>query len=255
MAEKCLPVVVTTPTMPDYMRACLRAWFGLFGVIPLEQSIGVLFAQYMIETGGHSCFGWNLGNVKHVTGDGYDYQMLHGVWEGEPPITADNLIAAGLAARDPSENHAKAVGPSKVSVVFQPPHPATWFRAFATLDDGMRAHLRLLSTRFAHAWPAVIAGDVAAFAKSLHDQGYFTASPDTYAAGMRAPFASLVASSTYEDMIATMHAEPESVAIAPDGDPTVNDWTELDALVSVAHQGASGLIVEDMIDAYRNGDG
>ncbi len=255
MGEVLRPVVRTLPTRDDYVRAVLRGWHLVGDGVPLEQSIGVLYAQYMIETGGKSCFGWNLGNVKHVAGDGHDFHMLSGVWEGVAPDVAERLITTGQAVADASANHAAAVGPSRVSVVFQPPHPATWFRAFDSLDEGMGEHLQLLAKRFAKAWPAVLEGSVDGFARALHDQHYFTADPGAYAAGMRAPFAALVASSTYEDMIATMHEAPsEAYGVELDGAMRY-DWTDdLPDLASLAHQGASGLIVDDLLDAYRRGD-
>lgn len=248
MADQLVPVKRTAVTMADYVRAVVRCWGTLFGTIPLEQSIAVLYAQYMIETGGRACWNWNIGNVKHVTGDGYDYQMLNGVWEGVSPAVAAQLIASGQAKEDPSADHAKAVGaPKRQSVVFQPPHPATWFRAFPALDDAMTHHLQLLSKRFAKAWPAVISGDFMAFAHALHDQHYFTADPGSYANGMRGPFNALVASTTYEELIATPTEAPETEPeVVAEHEALLWDADgELAKLVTVAHMGASNLILED----------
>ncbi len=249
MAEQVVPVKRTAVTMPDYVRSVVRCWGTLFGVIPLEQSIGVLFAQYMIETGGRACWNFNLGNVKHVKGDGHDYQMLNGVWEGVSPAAADQLVASGQAVIDTNADHIKAVGPNRKSVVFTPPHPATWFRAFKTLDEGMLEHLQFLSKRFSKAWEQVIDGDFVAFAIMLKKLGYYTASAEAYSAGMRGPFNTLVASSTYEELVASMKEEPETEV--EDVDPTdAKLWDrdiELENLVSVMHQGASRLIIEDLL--------
>ncbi len=214
MAEQLLPVLRTAVVRADYVRSAVRKWSLVGAGIPLEASVAVLYAQYMIETGGQSCFNFNLGNVKHVAGDGRDYHMLNGVWEGESPARAAQLIASGQAIADASANHATAVGAGRRSVIFVPPDPATWFRAFGSLDEGMGEHLQLLAKRFAKAWPAVLAGDVVAFAHALHDQRYFTADPDVYARGMRAPYEALIASTTYEELVATMHLEPETQAEA-----------------------------------------
>lgn len=252
MADLLRPVVVTTPTRDEYIRAVLRGWHLVGDGVrfPREESIAVLWAQYMIETGGRSCFGWNLGNVKASAGQ--PYHQLRGVWEGVTPADAERLEASGEAVRDTNENHAKAVGASRVSVVFQPPHPATHFRAFDSLDAGMAEHLELLHRRFSKAWPSVLAGDFVAFAQALHDQHYFTAAPEAYAAGMRNPFGQLVASNTYEDAILTMHVPAETEALELVEDAYRYDWAEeLANLVSVAHQGASGLIVDDMMAAFR----
>lgn len=255
MAEQVVPVKRTVVTMPDYVRAVVRNWVALFGGLPLEQSIAVLWAQYMIETGGRACWNWNLGNVKHVKGDGHDYQMLHGVWEGVSKAAAQQLVSSKQAVYDTSETHAKAVGANRVSVVFQPPHPATWFRAFKTLDEGMNEHLTFLSRRFSKAWMAVVDGDYIGFAQRLKALGYFTATAEAYAAGMRAPFNALVASSTYEELVASQATEPETQPEDVKEDEAIL-WDrdgELAKFVTVMHQGASGLIIEDLI-AQRDRD-
>jgi hypothetical protein len=212
MAEQLMPVKRTAATTADYVRAVLRAWHLVGDGVPSEQSIAVLYAQYIVETGGQSCWNWNFGNVKHVKGDGHDYQMLNGVWEGVTNDVATRLVASGEATLDTNASHHAAVGNGKVSVVFKPPHPATWFRAFATADEGMAEHLKTLAKRFSKAWPAVLAGDHAAFAKLLYEQRYFTASATVYASLMKRPFESLVASSTYEELVATMGAPVDAVA-------------------------------------------
>ncbi len=234
MSDLLLPVKRTSVTMPDFVRGFVRSWPRVGEGLPLEATVAVSYAQYMIETGGQNCFNWNLGNVKHVAGDGRDYHMLNGVWEGESPATAAALIASGQAIADPSANHAVAVGAGRTSVIFVPPRPETWFRAFATLDEGMSEHLQLLAKRFSKAWPALLAGDFVAFAHALHDQHYFTASPDAYANGMRGHYNALIASSTYEELVATMHLEPETEAEDVDERDAVL-WEELWGSGDVVH--------------------
>lgn len=247
MVEQVFPVKRTAMTMADYVRAVVRNWPA--SGVPLEKSVAVLWAQYMIETGGSACWNWNIGNVKHVKGDGHDYHMLNGVWEGVSPVGAKQLIDSGQAVVDTSTVHAKAVGAGRVSVIFSPPHPATWFRAFKTLDEGMREHLQFLSKRFAKSWPAVLEGDFVSFANLLRSQGYFTASAEAYANGMRAPFNALVASSTYEELLVTLEEKPETQTVDVDQKDALL-WdrdTELENLVTIAHDGARGLIIEDLL--------
>jgi hypothetical protein len=249
MADILFPVTRTIVTMPDYVRAVVRCWPLVGEDIPLEQSIAVLWAQYMIETGGRACWNWNIGNAKHVKGDGHDYHMLNGVWEGVSTAVAQQLIAAGQAVADPSADHAKAVGANRVSIVFSPPHQATWFRAYKTLDAGMSSHLKLLAKRFTKSWPAVLEGDFVAFAHLLRSQGYFTASAESYAAGMRLPFNTLIASTTYEELVATPTSEPETQPedVQPEEAEVWDRDGEIAKLVTVMHQGASGLIIEDLL--------
>ena len=251
MAEQLLPVLRTAVTMPDYVRAVVRAWPLVGEGIPLEQSIGVLWAQYMIETGGRACWNWNVGNAKHVKGDGHDYQMLGGVWEGVAPTVAERLVSSGQAVFDANPDHIKAIDRKLVAVVFQPPHATTWFRAFASLDEGMAEHLKLLAKRFSRSWPAVLDGDVGEFAALLKAQGYFTASAEAYAAGMRGPFAALVASSTYEELVTSPAVEPEAQAEeVSEGEAVAWDRNgEIARLASEMHRGATGLIIEDLLAA------
>lgn len=197
--EENVPVTRTVVSLRDYVQAVCRAWSHVDDGPATKGACAVLYAQYMTETGGAACWNWNIGNVKHVAGDGYDYHMLRGVWEGVSEVTAANLVASGHAVRDTNTDHQKAVAPN-VSVVFQPPHPATWFRAFKNLDEAMVDHLKLLAKkRFSVAWPAVIAGDYRAFATLLKSRGYFTASADAYASAMRRPYEACMASSAFED--------------------------------------------------------
>jgi len=196
--------VRTTPTLEAYVGAVVRAWPE--GEPCSAGACAVLWAQYMIETGGRACWGWNIGNVK-ASDISRPWHALRGVWEGVSAAEASRLVAAGEAVYDASTAHQRAVAP-RVAVVFEPPHPATRFRSFDSLDEAMGEHLALLRRRFARGWPGVLAGDVVAFARGLRAQGYFTASAEAYAAGMRAPFAAAMASDAF-DIASDPRPEPD----------------------------------------------
>jgi len=198
--------VRTTPTLEAYVAAVVRAWTDVEACS--REACAVLWAQYMIETGGRSCcFNWNIGNVK-ASDLSRPWHALRGVWEGLPALEAARLVARGEAVYDANAAHQRAVAP-RTAVVFEPPHPATRFRAFDSLDEAMGEHLSLLRRRFSRGWPGVLAGDVVAFAAGLRAQGYFTASAEAYAAGMRAPFAKAMASDAFERVRAeTTPTEP-----------------------------------------------
>jgi len=196
-----------------YVRAVIRAWPKVGTGVPSKEAVGVLWAQFSIETGGRACWGWNLGNVKKFPGDGYDYHCLNRVWEGVSKGMAQRLIESGQATADPSISHQKAVGVNRVSVIFNPPHPATRFRWFPNLDEAMEDHLVLLAKKkFSTAWPAVVAGDCTQFAKALRAKGYFTASADAYAKGMERSFKPYMASTAYEEAVAELNGEPSPTA-------------------------------------------
>lgn len=116
----------------------------------------VLLAHWALETGwGHACWNWNLGNYKHVAGDGRTYTMFR---------CSENINGQ--------------------EVFFDPPNPATLFLAYDTLDAGALDYLTHLRGRFRQAWPAVLAGDPAQFCHLLKLQGYYTAPEATYTAGV-----------------------------------------------------------------------
>lgn len=222
--EERVPAVQTKATLQVYARACVRSWNHVATGVPLEASIAVLWGQYMVETGGEHCYNWNIGNVKKVDGDGYDYHCLNGVWEGVSPAAAKQLVDSGQAKYDDNEGHKKMVGASRVSVVFFPPHPATRFRAYRTLDMAMAHHLLFLKKRFASAWQYVLSGDPVAFAKELGAHGYFTADPLQYARLMKPGFDAFIKATAYEDAVAEMQDEQKAADAAAQVETSPVDW-------------------------------
>ncbi len=144
-----------TPLDPSSVRAALTAaWAVKFGQAPPMNAVAVLLSQVTLETGLKACWNWNLGNVKAAKGQ--DYTELAGVWEVIDGKRVDLPKGA----------------------------PGTQFRAFASLQDGVRAYLDVLYHRFSKSWPAVLTGDPGRFAELLRAQGYYTAPLDHYRAGM-----------------------------------------------------------------------
>lgn len=222
----------TVVSMRDYARAVLKAWKADAGDFPAKKSVAVLYAQYMIETGGKACWNWNIGNVKHVPGDGYDYIELRGVWEGVHPFAASGLISRGEAVLDTNPEHIKAVGSKKTAVIFNPPHPATRFRAYPSLDMAMTRHLKLLKGRFGLCWPDVVDGDYKGFAHTLKAgpdgkedtrDDYFTAEAEAYAKGMSGHFFAFANSDVFDSELAAIIGEMESPTLdkLPDPDETM----------------------------------
>ncbi len=144
-----------TPLDARAVQAALTAaWAVKFGNAPPPNAVAVLLSQIHIETGLKACWNWNLGNVKAAKGQ--DYTELAGVWEVIDGKRVDLPKGA----------------------------PGTQFRAFASLEDGVRAYLDVLYHRFSKSWPAVLKGDPGRFAELLRAQGYYTAPLDHYRAGM-----------------------------------------------------------------------
>jgi hypothetical protein len=146
-----------TPVSPSDMWTSLgTAWVNQFGSAPTSDQLMVLLAQWGLETGnGQSMIQYNVGNFKHVDGDGLDWTTFETteVVNGETETLDQN------------------------------------FKAWPDLDSGVAYYLQAMappSGRFASAWPAVLAGDTDQFAYLLKQQGYYTADEATYAAGLDA---------------------------------------------------------------------
>lgn len=234
MADQQKLAVKTIPTALVYSGAVIDDWEAVsddLTEVPPKAAVGVLYAHYMIETGGLNCYNWNIGNVKHVTGDGYDYHCLNGVWEGVSAAEAARLISAGEAILDPNASHQGSCKPL-TGVVFKPPHPATRFRVYANLSESMRDHLILLcKKRYANAWPAVLAGDVMAFAQALKDHGYMTSSAAAYGHGMQPSFSHYMASREYEQALAAFVAPGDEMPPPwPDDMPILHSMVEFEPI-------------------------
>lgn len=147
-----LPPDKTVVTALQMYEAFCAAWREAFEVEAHRTSVLVLLAQWALETGrGASMRAFNVGNLKSREGDGYDYSYF-----------ACNEILHGKV------------------VWFYPDDPGCRFRAYTTLEAGVADYLALLHTRFAKAWPAVLAGSPDAFAHLLKVQGYYTADEAQY---------------------------------------------------------------------------
>jgi hypothetical protein len=182
-----VPIVRTVPSTVDYARAFIRAWRAMYPSYPTRSQCGVLYAQWMVETGGKHCWNWNIGNVKVTPAQvaaGVPFIDLPGTWE----------IINGKR------------------VTLKPDDPGRRFRAFPSLDEAMREHLQFLrNKRYAPSWPFVEAGDPDGFARALKRQGYYTASADDYARIMRGAHAQFMTSGAFDDALETVREASEEV--------------------------------------------
>lgn len=138
-----------------------RAWRTLLRSEPSRASLLVLLAQWHYETGGGGAsICWNLAGIKYTPGCGHNWASY---------TTQENVGGQWRT--------------------IHPPDPGCRFRAYDSLDDAAADYLALLTKRFAAAWPAVVAGDVKAFAQALSDEHYYTAPVAQYTAGLEARLA------------------------------------------------------------------
>lgn len=150
------PDKLTPVTTTDVYLALRRAWEDQVTDVALDSlalrgALLVLLSQWALETAFGKAVHWfNLGNAKHVDGDGHDFSVFR----------CSEVIRGQEQFMDCP------------------------FVAFDNLDEGAAYYLRSIRSRFRFAWPAVLAGDVGDFAHRLKEAHYYTADEAVYTAGL-----------------------------------------------------------------------
>jgi hypothetical protein len=120
----------------------------------VDEAAMVLVGQWALETGwGQKMMNYNFGNVKRGNVD-----ILFTAFKTSEYYDKET---GALHAAD-CQKHSKTLGYNKTKgwgVVFEAPHKQTWFRAYDTLDDGVRAHFSVLQKQgnFVAAWNVLAA--------------------------------------------------------------------------------------------------
>lgn len=150
------------------IQAIMSAWNDLFHTSPTKEQVSLILAQNALETGGRkSMWNNNVGNIKANVDGPYDYFYLKG-----PEQTA----------------------------------PGKWeqlrmtFRAYPTLEDGVKDYLNLLSKnkRYGAAWSHIQNPDPAAFSKALKAGGYYTGNESDYTKHVSSLYNKFNKSQSYE---------------------------------------------------------
>lgn len=174
MSENQVTRVNTPVPILPWTLAAIEAWHSLFGSYPSQKSLAVLYGQFMVETSGTAVWNYNLGNVKHVPGDGHDYVRLE-TQEENPDGTRYTIVAE--------------------------------FIALDSLSTGMRFYMTLLhDKRYKPAWPYVESGDPQGFVHAIKQLHYFTASEESYNALVANGYNKYMNSSAYATAIAQLGA-------------------------------------------------
>jgi hypothetical protein len=152
MGERQRPDHITTCTPLELYQALREAWPKVVADSPgTRESCLVLLAHWALETGfGHAMHWYNIGNKKHVAGDGRDFCVFR-----------CNEVQNGQVV---------------------------WldcaFVAFDSLELGAEDYLAGLHGRFGAAWLDAVAGDVPKFCHDLKVERYYTADETQYTAGV-----------------------------------------------------------------------
>jgi hypothetical protein len=79
------PPVKTPLSAPAVMGALQTAWTQLVGSAPTKNALAMMAAQSAVETAAWAvCYDYNLGNITHITGDGFS-------WNHRPEVTDPNM--------------------------------------------------------------------------------------------------------------------------------------------------------------------
>lgn len=178
-----LPARKTPLTKEQAAKAMRVAYRRVFGEDPRPEVLALVLAKAALETGNfQSIWLGNFGNIKAADSYGGFVQFYR-----------CNEIING-----------------KVQW-FDPPHPQTRFRAYASASDGAEDYFRFIAgrKRYALAHAAMLRGDPVEYVRELKRAGYFTAHEEPY----RKAVVSLV--NTYRP-----YADRELLeAVVPDPEP------------------------------------
>lgn len=167
-----MPKPMTPPSRtvlgPVLATSCLwHAYQDVIGGPCPVNLIRVLGAHSAHETGRwKSMWNYNFGNIRGKSAAG-EWTSIKG--------------ASEIEKRD-----------GKDVEVFYDIGPDNMFASYSSPMEGARAYVRFLGTatkppnpnRYAKAWDAATAGDVAAFCREIKSQGYFTANLQKYIVAM-----------------------------------------------------------------------
>ena len=182
MTTQEVPNVLTKLSIHDLLNAWVLSWEQL-GVNPTRAAVELKVAHVVIETGLKYCHCFNVGNVKHVDGDAYNWCSF--ACGEEVRLDAQGNLPAALQSPYVTRkgNPYLRSGSMWQSVWIVPPHPWSRFRAYDTLADGIRGQIGYLK-KHPDVLDALMTGDAARYCEALHAAGYFTADPNSYLRGV-----------------------------------------------------------------------
>ncbi len=142
--------VRTEVSSAQMAQAIINVWKQKFGTVPSKEQVSMILAQNDLETGHRkSMWNYNVGNITTKSDSTFDYfndlttkeQTRPGVWK-------------------------------KMRLKY---------RAYPTLEDGVKDYLNLLSTgRYTAAWQHILHPNPVSFSKALKKAGYYTANEAPY---------------------------------------------------------------------------
>ena len=152
--QDCVKTPLTEEEATYYLKT---AWKNIFNIYPNKDSLALLWAQSLGETGRWKLLrNFNWGNIKRKSNN----QKYTSYEAGEYLNRKYQL--------------------------FYPYHPQTFFAAWDSPLEGAEAYIRFLSgrSRYAKAWVCLMAGDPVQYCAELKKAGYFTDKLEHYTKGV-----------------------------------------------------------------------
>jgi hypothetical protein len=160
--------IKTEISEPQMAQAIIRAWQSKFGGAPSKEQVAMVLAQNDLETGHRkSMWNYNVGNITTTDKGSFDYF---------DDLATDEQISPGVW--------------KKMNLKY---------RAYPSLDDGVKDYLNLLSSgRYTKAWEHIKNPDPVSFSKALKAAGYYTANEAPYTKNLVSLFARNSKSNSYD---------------------------------------------------------
>ena len=167
--------VRTNVSEPEMAQAIIEAWRDMFGATPTKAQVSIILAQNNLETGHRkNMWNYNVGNITHRTGDGFDY------WTGLDWLYDYFTDTSGFTQKQ------------KKTITLK-------YRAYPDLKSGVEDYLKFLKSKhYADAWQHIVNPDPVAYSKALKAAGYYTADESSYTSGMKNLFNQANKSNSYE---------------------------------------------------------
>jgi hypothetical protein len=178
MPEQQVPKQQTQISESQMSQAIIKAFTELEGKSPTKDQVALLIAQNNLETGHRKyMWNWNVGNISHVSGDGFNY------WQGMDWLYDYFPDSSGVTQRQKR----------KVSKVY---------RAYPDLEAGVKDYLHFLKKKSGGAiWNKILEGNPVNFSKELKRQNYYTADEKDYTNGIVAGVNAYNKNNSYEQAV------------------------------------------------------
>jgi hypothetical protein len=178
MVNEQVPEKITPVSEPELVAAFISAAKQMFNVELTKPQVAVLVAHVNLETGSSGA-NWSGGGVGNTSMHNYNIGNIQ--WT---PNSGLDYFSGGDRTKDAKGN-------------WVPTHFK--FRAYPTLEDGVKDYLRNIHSRGnGKVWNAILQGDPSAFSQELKNTRYYEEDESKYEAAMNARLKNFNKGQSYE---------------------------------------------------------